>query len=259
MPTKYVQENIRGYELQSVNQAMDLIDALIAAREGLTLSQMSRSFGLSKNKIFRILSTLEQRGLVEKDRDCQYRLGVTAFGTAHRILSSQSILDHARPIMIELAAKLNEAVYLATMLGPEAMFQEMIDCRQPIKIESFVGSRFSIPAIAFTGIASESFEVKGLPVYVSELNEEVTTVSAPLMNDSGKVTGALVVLAPTFRMPVDRIRSEIAVPVSTAAQQLSLKLGAFTACSDQLGNKLGSLECSNNYLDNHAKRTVNYL
>jgi DNA-binding IclR family transcriptional regulator len=259
MPTKYVQENIRGYELQSVNQAMDLIDALIAARDGLTLSHMSRSFGLSKNKIFRILSTLEQRGLVEKDRDCQYRLGITAFGTAHRILSSQSMLDHARPIMIELAARLNEAVYLATMLGTEAMFQEMIDCRQPIKIESFVGSRFSFPDVAFTGSASESFHVEGLPVYVAEQNEEVTTVSAPLSDDSGTITGALVVLAPTFRMPAERIRSEIAAPVSAAAQQLSLKLGAVTSCSDQAGSRLKSSEYSNNYLDKHVKRAVNYL
>jgi DNA-binding IclR family transcriptional regulator len=218
-------DNLRGYELQSVNQALDLIDVMIATRGAVTLSHLSRTFGLSKNKIFRILSTLEQRGLVEKDRLCQYRLGVTAFGTARRILSSQSVLDHARPIMVELAAALNEAVYLATMVGSEAMFQEMVDCHHPIKTESFIGSRFPFPGAADAGSDSREFEVAGIRIYVNELKEEATTVSAPLVDSSGRIVGALVVLAPSFRMPMELISSEMLVPISAAAQELSRKLG----------------------------------
>jgi DNA-binding IclR family transcriptional regulator len=218
-------DNLRGYELQSVNQALDLIDVMIAARGAVTLSHLSRTFGLSKNKIFRILSTLEQRGLVEKDRLCQYRLGITAFGTARRILSSHSMLDHARPIMVELAATLNEAVYLATVVGSEAMFQEMIDCHHPIKTESFIGSRFPFPCVTDAGSGSREFEVAGIRISVNQLKEEATTVSAPLVESSGKIAGALVVLAPTFRMPLERISSEMIVPISAAARELSRKLG----------------------------------
>jgi len=217
-------ENIRCYELQSVNHALDLIDALITAREGLTLSHLSRSSGLSKNKIFRMLSTLEQRGMVQKDRNCQYRLGISAFGTAHRILSSQSLLDHARPVMAELAARLNEAVYLATMVGGEAMFQEMSDCCQSIRTGSFVGSRFPLPDVTVSGSVMEQIDVDGVTVYVSELNAEVTTVAVMLM-DSSSIAGALVVLAPTFRMPIERIRSETAASLSASAQQVSMVLG----------------------------------
>jgi len=219
-------ENLRSYELQSVNQALDLIDTLIAARAGQTLSQLSRSSGLSKNKIFRILSTLEQRGMVEKDRYCHYRLGISAFGTAHRILSSQSMLDHARPVMADLAAHLNEAVYLATMVSGEAMFQEMVDCQHAIRTASFVGSRFTLPDAVFAGIASVQFDDEGSLGHVSELNEEVTAVSASLTDESGNVTGALVVLAPAFRITAERLRSEIAPAVGAAAEQLSVMLGS---------------------------------
>jgi DNA-binding IclR family transcriptional regulator len=218
-------ESIRSYELLNVNQALDLIDALIVARDGLSLSQLSRSFGLSKNKIFRILSTLEQRGMVEKDGNSLYRLGISAFGTARRILSRESVLDQARPVMVELATVLNEAVYLATMIGSEAMFQEMADCHHPIKTKSFIGSRFPFPCAAEAGCGAWQFDVAGMRIYVNELKDEATTVSAPLLDGSGRTVGALVVLAPSFRMPLARIRSEILLPVSTAAQLLSRKLG----------------------------------
>jgi DNA-binding IclR family transcriptional regulator len=214
-----------GYELQSVNQALDMLDALIAAHEGVTLSHLSRTFELSKNKTFRILATLDQRGLVEKDCHGLYRLGISAFGTAHRILSSKSILDHARPILAELAAAFNEAVYLATIMGTEAMFLEMVDCHHPIKTGSFIGSRFPFPGVTDAGSGPRKFEVAGICIYVNELNEEATTVSAPLVDSSGKTVGALVVLAPTFRMPMERISSEMIVPVSAAARELSRKLG----------------------------------
>jgi len=242
-------ETMRSYELQSVNQALDLIDALIAARAGVTMSHLSRTFGLSKNKIFRILSTLEQRGMVEKDCNSLYRLGISAFGTAHRILSRESVLDQARPIMVELAATLNEAVYLATMVGTEAMFQEMVDCHHPIKTASFIGSRFPFPCAADAGCGSTQFDVAGIRIYVNELKEEATTVSAPLVDRSGTIAGALVVLAPTFRMPMERISSEILVPISAAAQQLSRKLGTTAGHVVQTRIQPQSLEYSVKYPD----------
>jgi DNA-binding IclR family transcriptional regulator len=217
-------ENIRSYELQSVTQTLDLIDMLITARGGMTLSRLSNSIGLNKNKVFRILSTLEQRGMVEKDHHCQYTLGATSFWTARRILSSKSILDHARPIMMELAAIINESVYLVTMVDGEGIFQDRIDCHQTIKTGCFLGNRFDFPDAAVEGSSFAQFDISGTCVFASRLNEEITTVSAALIDSNGKTTGAIVVLTPTFRMPTERIVSEITVPVSEAAKQLSGQL-----------------------------------
>jgi DNA-binding IclR family transcriptional regulator len=229
-------EKVCRYELQVVNQAMDLMDVLIQSREAVTLSSLSRIFGQSKNKIFRILSTLEHRGLVEKDCSSGYRLGGAAFGTAHRILASHSVLDHAMPIMTDLAAELNEAVYLATMMRGESVFRGMVDCHQSIRTESFVGRRFSMPDPTLAGGMAEKIDVAGAAMYVADLGSEVRALSASLVDSRGTVTGALVVLAPLFRMSIERIKAEIANLLGESVQRLSLRLagdGSGTVKPDQ--------------------------
>jgi DNA-binding IclR family transcriptional regulator len=148
--------------------------------------------------------------------------------------------------MVDLATALNEAVYLVTKVGTEAMFQEIIDCHHPIKVESFIGRQFPFSDVFGAGCGPAQFDAEGLRVHIHKLKEEVTSVSVPVPDGSGKVSTAIVVLAPTFRLPMERINSAIAGPVSVAGYQLSLKLGAVTPKKGQECSSRPPLDYSNN-------------
>ncbi|MDD2735414.1 MAG: hypothetical protein PHF56_15870 [Desulfuromonadaceae bacterium] len=61
-------------------------------------------------------------------------------------------------------------------------------------------------------------------VDTESLSDEITTVSPPYANGAGIEIGALMVLAPTYRMPPHRISSEIIPVLRDITQYKQVKL-----------------------------------
>lgn len=215
--------------MQSVSQVFELLNILANSKVKYTLSSLSDCLGMSKNKMFRLLVTLEQRGVVERFGSGWYRFGGTAFALARRILVSESVLDHARPIMAKLAELLNESVYLATYKNGAALLQDMVDCTHVIKTASFVGAE--LPYLQETGkqylplLQAKQKTSPGVLVDEGSLDTEITTVSAEFNDSRYSPAGALVVLAPSFRMTAERIQSDVAPALLAGVQRLSVLLG----------------------------------
>jgi ribose transport system substrate-binding protein len=64
----------RQYIVESISRACDVLEAFRADGEALRLCDITSRTGLSKATAFRILFTLERRGLVEQSDDHTYRL-----------------------------------------------------------------------------------------------------------------------------------------------------------------------------------------
>ncbi len=69
-----------GYTIAAVDRALLVLEAL-ADRPGQGLTQLSKSLGMTKSIVFRLLQTLEDRGFVFRDPDhavfsLGYRIGV---------------------------------------------------------------------------------------------------------------------------------------------------------------------------------------
>jgi ribose transport system substrate-binding protein len=64
------------YIVESVSRACDILEAFRADGEALRLSEVAERTGLSRPTAFRILFTLERRGLVEQTDKCRYRLRI---------------------------------------------------------------------------------------------------------------------------------------------------------------------------------------
>ncbi len=64
------------YIVESISRACDVLEAFREDGESLRLSDVAPRAGLSKATAFRILFTLEQRGLLEQDSDRRYRLRI---------------------------------------------------------------------------------------------------------------------------------------------------------------------------------------
>jgi len=241
------------YSVQAVAKAIDLLEVL--AQEGArpTVQMLSEMLDLSRNKTFRLLATLEDKGLIERSEDKgTYHLGLQAFEMAQHILKSASLIRLAHPIMEELARKLDEAVYITVLSNDEVLFLDMVDSLQQVKAVDMVGKRFpfftnaagkvikSVSSIDLFGRGSrkrgipnplelekelDEIRQKGVAVDFGGLGEGICAVAVVIRDYAGKVVGALTLLAPSFRMLHERLDEVIIPSMLEGGEQLSTKFG----------------------------------
>ena len=244
------------YSVQSVLKAFDLLEACATERASLTVPQLAQRLDLSRNKVFRLLATLEDRGFIERNGSGVYRLGLHAFEMAQHILKSANILRLAHPVMEELARKHDEAVYITVMNNDEVLFLDMVDSFQQIKAIDMVGQRFpfftnaagkaikamSSPDIIMhmpkrragkngmpdlTQLEKELYEIRknGVAIDFGGVGDDICAVAVAIRDYAGKVVGALTMLAPSFRMLQERLEREIVPSMREGAEMLSIKFG----------------------------------
>ena len=241
------------YSVQAVVKAIDLLEALAQGGENPSILVLEKKLGLSHNKIFRLLATLEDKGLVERNKVSNtYALGLQAFEMAQHILKSDNLIKMAHPIMVELARKLDEAVYFTVANNDEVLFLDMVDSFQQIKTADLVGKRFpfftnaagkvirSVSSINLFGRAAkksgikdpevlelelEEIRRKGVAVDFNGLGEGICTVAVVIRDYAGKVVGALTLLAPSFRMMQERLDNIVIPCMLEGAEALSMKFG----------------------------------
>jgi len=241
------------YSVQSVVKAIDLLEALAQDGASLTVPALAKKLEINRNKAFRLLATLEDKGLVEQNTESgTFHLGMQAIEMAQHILKSDNLIRMAHPILVDLARKLDEAVYITVMNNDEVLFLDMVDSFQQIKAIDLTGRRFpfftnaagkvikSVSSIDLFGRNSkrsgipnpEELEVeldeirrRGVAVDFNGLGDGICAVAVVVRDYAGKVVGALTLLAPSFRMLQDRLEKEVIPCMIEGAEQLSMKFG----------------------------------
>ncbi|WP_282003910.1 IclR family transcriptional regulator [Geotalea uraniireducens] len=246
-----------SYSVQTVEMALEIIELLADGTAEYSISQLAQKMGINRNKAFRLLSTLESRGMVEREESSGcFRLGLTALELSQKILRTASLIKHAHPVMEGLARKHDEAVYMTVIKGDEVVFLDMVDCEQHIKAAPLVGQRFPfftnaagkvIKALESRDLLERLFKKKkrkeGLPdlqqleseldqirkqgvaVDSGGLGEGIISVAVAVRDYAGKVVGAITLLGPSFRMLTDRLENEIIPSLQEGAELLSAKFG----------------------------------
>jgi DNA-binding IclR family transcriptional regulator len=253
------------YLIQSVSRALDILEAFTREQGELGVTELSRKLKLHKNNVFRLLATLETRGWVSQDRASgNYRLGLKTFEVASVFLRHLGLAAQARPVLERLAADTGETAYLAVLEGPWVVVVDAVETVQAVRTVSRLGQRLPAHASAL-GKAQLAFrpqeEVEQLwkehepaaatprtvtePARIAETlgrvgaaelaveDEEVAAgvraVAAPVRDYAKRVVGAVGVEGPAFRLPLDRLESELGPRVRSAAQHVSQRLGFATA------------------------------
>lgn len=248
---------IQAYTVHTVDKAFDILDALAESTTDLPMAELADRTGLNRNKTFRLLATLCDRGLAERDPvSGLYRLGVCSVALAQRVLRRASLVTYAHPVMEQLARKHDEAVYLTVIKDDEVVFLDMVDCNQNIKAAPLVGMKFPFftnaagkmmkvldsrdllekffksrgrnnPRLDLDLLSSELDEIRsrGVAIDSGALGEGVISVAVAVKDYGGKIIAAITMLGPAFRMLSDRLESEIIPSMLEGAEILSEKFG----------------------------------
>lgn len=246
------------YTVKSVSYAVEILEILAELHAGLSLVQLANRFEISKNKVFRLMSTLCETGLVERDPETGvYRLGACSVALGQKFLMNSSVVNYAHPIIEQLARKHGEAVYMSVIREEEVLFLDMVDCDQQVKAASLLGRRFPfftnaagkvmkaldsrdmlerifnrrgrkrVEAPDLGVLASELEEIrsKGVAVDSDGLGDGVISVAVAVRDYAGKVVCAITLIGPSFRMLSERLEKEIIPSLKEGADVLSGRFG----------------------------------
>lgn len=117
---------------------------LIARSPGLDFTAIHSRLGLPKSSTHNLLVTLCRVGALQLQTDRSYVLGLRLtelgnFASGQRFIETDSV-----PLLRDLAHEQQLTCHLGVREGREAVYLSKLECDQPIKVDSWVGKRFSL-------------------------------------------------------------------------------------------------------------------
>ncbi len=246
--------------IKSLDRAMEVLDHL-STLPGATLSELAGDLDQSAATVYRILVTLEGRGLVEFSADGQlWHVGPRAFLIGARYLRRTSVVDRARPILRSLMTDTGETANLAVARDGNVVFVSQVECHNSIRAffppgtvspmhASGIGKALlaeMTPDALDAHLRSNTLEVftehtivdpiqlrdemqairhRGYSIDDQEKNLGMRCIAAPVFNWQGDAVAGLSVSGPSSRITDAEIPA-LAEAVRQSAVQLSTALGA---------------------------------
>jgi IclR family acetate operon transcriptional repressor len=134
------------YRVQSVERAFLLLEALAdAGPEGMTLTELGRTLGVSKSTAYAILQTLLAGGFVADGGTGQsrrYRLGMALARLGDVVVSQIALRDVAMPVMRDLTNETGLTSRVAVLDEPYAVVIARVDSpRGNVRFHANLGKR----------------------------------------------------------------------------------------------------------------------
>jgi IclR family acetate operon transcriptional repressor len=244
--------------VQSVDRAVSILQTL-ANHGSAGVTEIAKELGVHKSTVFRLLATLESRGLVEQDAERgRYHIGHTVVALAAGATKVNDLSVLSRPVCRELASAVGETVNVVIHDGLEVISIDQVIGGAAITSVDWVGKRTPMHATAAGKVflahlppnQVEEIVGRGLTRYTpktivdaARLEEQLAlvrqqdyattdeehelglaAVAAPIRSHEGKVVAALTASGPTFRVNEETF-PRLAEQVQAAASTISWRNG----------------------------------
>ena len=248
--------------IKSLDRAMEVLEHL-SDTPGVTLSGLADDLSQSPATIYRILVTLEGRGLVEFDPVAQlWHIGARAFVIGARYLRRTSLADRARPILRRLMEVTGETANLGIARDTHVLFIGQVETNATIRaffppgtlspmhasgigkallaqmsddrlsrlfatapLDQFTERTLTDPASLRADL--EATRERGYAIDDEEKNQGMRCIAAPVFDLGGEAVAGLSVSGPVGRVSVAET-TRLADAVMQAADELSGAMGADT-------------------------------
>ncbi|MFC1498648.1 IclR family transcriptional regulator [Verrucomicrobiota bacterium] len=143
---------IRGesrYKVPNLERALIIMEHLINYPDGLRLIELTKALGFSKNSVFRITTTLLDKGYLKRDEDTKcFSLSRKMLAMGHIALHEKPIVPLAIDIMRECRDILKETVLIGTIVETECVVLEQVLGSHPFKFSVDIGARLMLHVAA---------------------------------------------------------------------------------------------------------------
>ena len=245
--------------IKSLDRAMEVFEFL-SETQGQTLSQLAKDMDQSPATVYRVLVTLEGRGLVEFDATDQvWHIGAQAFIIGSRFLKRTTLVERARPLLRDLMETTGETANLGVEQGGHVLFVSQVETHASIRAFFPPGtlSRLHASGIGkallahmddartekilsgaqlerftdFTLTTSQDVKAdlettrqRGFSIDGEERNIGMRCIAAPVFDINGEAIAGLSVSGPTSRVSENQV-PELSKAVVAAAKALTAAIG----------------------------------
>ena len=246
--------------IKSLDRAMEVLERL-SEMKGTTLSHLAAELGQSPSSVYRVLFTLEGRGIVDFDPGPQtWHIGAGAYLIGARFLHRTSLVERARPVLRHLMESTGETANLGIERFGQVLFVSQVETLATIRaffppgtVSPMHASGIGKALLAQRGagqiarILSEhglerfteftlstrealvadltETRLRGYSVDGEERNIGMRCVAAPIFDVHGEAVAGISVSGPSSRIPQDAI-PDLGAEVIAAAREVSAGLGA---------------------------------
>lgn len=249
--------------IKSLDRAMEVFDHL-SQSQGKTLTAIAGDLDQSPATVYRILMTLEGRGLVEFDAQEQlWHIGPRAFIIGARFLRRTSLVERARPIMRRLMEATGETANLGIDRDGDVLFLSQVETNasiraffppgtlspmhasgigkallahmDPARLDRWLAARqlqpFTDRTITDRAALRESLQTirdRGFSFDDEERNDGMRCIAAPVFDVNREAVAGLSVSGPSSRISPNQLET-LALPVIEAARDLTRAIGGSEA------------------------------
>jgi DNA-binding IclR family transcriptional regulator len=259
--------------VRAVNRALDLLEALAGASQGISLSNLCAMVDLNSSTSHRLLTTLALRGFVRQEATTKrYYLGIQSISIGQaaqsqfdirsigddvlrklafeaRELANMVLLNRSEAVYIDQIQAENRTIQMFTQLGVgvplycSAVGKAMLAFMPDDEVEKRIGSDPLQSYTANTIINRLKFREellltrqRGYAVDNEEREMGVRCIAAPIFENPHKILAAVSVSGPAGRFTQER-ENELSKLVMKASAEISARLGFRGEFSSQGPNK----------------------
>jgi DNA-binding IclR family transcriptional regulator len=243
---------------RTVQKAFRLLE-ILGEKQPVRASEIVKQLALSRSTGYRLLSTLQEMGYVEKDIDLKYNLSFKILILGNTVLRRNQLSDVARPYMVRLAEICKENVNLGVMYEQKVLYIEKIESPHYLKLDQPIGRTDPLHCTALgkallSGLTDQEIEAflrstklvpctrktitdpevldrvirsvrrEGYSVDLEELDEGIHCMGAPIRDVTKKVIAAISISAPAIRLTKQKIK-KLEVPLIETSLEISKKMG----------------------------------
>jgi IclR family transcriptional regulator, KDG regulon repressor len=241
------------YLINSILRACNILKCFSRTKTHFKMGELAGHLGLDRSTTYRILLSLEEAGFVEKDSSTGgYSLGLAAFEIGNAYLAQIDVIQVSKPVMAELASKVQETVHLAVLSDMEIVYVDKVDSPRALGVMSKIGQRGPLHCtalgktlLAFQPESEQSRVIRTLkltpftPTTITskpklleelkkireegfaldrrEIEEDVECIGGPIRNHLGEVIAAISISGPQKKVGTPQEEQFIGSVVKAAA------------------------------------------
>ncbi len=249
-----------AHHVSNLERGLDVMEFLLKHPEGQGISEIARALGVSKNIVFRVTSTLVDRGYLHRDDETKrLTLSRKLLSIGYSVEAESGLLESSLGIMRQLRDVVKETVIISVMLDREGMVLESVPGLHRFRFVVETGMRFPIHGSAATKVIlavmpeKKAMEVLdhieltrftprtlttkkafreefkriracGYAVDHQETYDGIHCIAAPVLNDRGEPVASITVTGPSSRL-TERMLDELGPVVREHTDRISQRLG----------------------------------
>ena len=245
----------------SVVHAIKVLEYLGSIDYPQDLGVISKSLGMNKSTVYRLLSTLvEYRYVFQDEESRQYSLGAKVSWLSAKYLEKNEVRKVARPFLETLSQQICETIHLGILDGSEVMYVDKLNGQSPVIMASQIGGRvplhctalgkallafrpeqtwreyvsqFGLPAKTPQTITEpENFyqelkkiQQEGISLDNLENEEGIRCIATPIFDATRQAVAAISISGWIITMTMEHVQM-VTAPLKAASDAISARLGA---------------------------------